>query len=120
MRTRASSCGSAAGCRWCSSSGAPSVQLSLLEATDARIARCCCRLAVLPEDTEMPLSVTAMLWGVDDVDAATIARKLEGQNLVKRTEAGGRTALGKYQVVSVSDVCRSLQVVTVSVSRDVV
>ena len=68
-------------------------QLLRLEESDARLALCCCKLAVLPEDTEMPLSVAAMLWGVDDIEVEEIARKLEGQSLVKRTEvAGGKAA----------------------------
>lgn len=79
------------------------VQLLRLEVNDARIERCCCRLAVLPEDTEMPLSVAAMLWGVDDVDAAKIARKLEGQNLVNgRRRAAARKRRSRYSICTCS------------------
>ena len=37
----------------------------------------------------MPLSITAVLWGVNEGAAAGIARKLAAQSLVKRTETKG-------------------------------
>eukprot|EP00966_Prymnesium_polylepis_P236378 5466424-Prymnesium_polylepis.3 len=81
----------------------PSLRAS--RCSSAALRRAAASLHCGREDAEMPLCVAATLWGVDQLEAAAMARKLEGQSLVKRTEVG--TASGTEASASDSEApCR--------------
>ena len=64
-------------------------QLGRLEQSDARLAACYCKLAVLREDSEMALDGAAQLWGLGELQTVQTARKLAGMHLLKLTEEDG-------------------------------
>lgn len=61
---------------------ASTIEVSL-ELLDAEERRCCTELAILPEDTDVPLSVASELWEMDSFDTEELVQRLDNFSLLK-------------------------------------
>ena len=71
---------------------ASTIEVSL-EILDERERECCTKLAVFPEDVDVPLNVASTLWDLDEFDSEELAQRLDNLSLLKFSIQAGTIRL---------------------------